>query len=154
MEYRNRGFGTRLLEQSLTKLREAGLKEAVGIAHENAPVTKFLYTKFNSTPSPLRSYAGGYRRNLSHGFPCLNVRVRRIEHRLHDFPPSCPSMSTDRFRASFAVPGSVIRLDSQACLPTSSHVEASSYSVATQSSARRRARHSAAVGVRRSRALR
>ncbi len=52
MEYRNRGFGTRLLEQSLTKLREAGLKEAVGIAHENAPVTKFLYTKFNGTPSP------------------------------------------------------------------------------------------------------
>ena len=51
-EYRNRGFGTRLLEQSLTKLREAGLKEAVGIAHENAPVTKFLYTKFNGTPTP------------------------------------------------------------------------------------------------------
>jgi predicted GNAT family acetyltransferase len=55
MEYRNRGFGTRLLEQSLTKLRDAGLKEAVGIAHENAPVTKFLYTKFNSTPSPYDS---------------------------------------------------------------------------------------------------
>ncbi|MEY2481669.1 MAG: hypothetical protein QOK24_197 [Verrucomicrobiota bacterium] len=52
MEYRNRGFGTRLLEQSLTKLRDAGLKEAIGIAHENAPVTKFLYTKFNSTASP------------------------------------------------------------------------------------------------------
>lgn len=52
MEYRNRGFGTRLLEQSLTKLREAGLKEAIGIAHENAPATKFLYTKFNGTPSP------------------------------------------------------------------------------------------------------
>lgn len=55
MEYRNRGFGTRLLEQSLTKLREAGLKEAVGIAHENAPCTKFLYTKFNGTPSPYDS---------------------------------------------------------------------------------------------------
>ncbi|MEY2494534.1 MAG: hypothetical protein QOJ45_1026 [Verrucomicrobiota bacterium] len=52
MEYRNRGFGTRLLEQSLTKLRDAGLKEAIAIAHENAPVTKFLYTKFNSTASP------------------------------------------------------------------------------------------------------
>jgi hypothetical protein len=52
MEYRHRGFGTRLLEQSLTKLREAGLKEAVGIAHENAPATKFLYPKFNGTPSP------------------------------------------------------------------------------------------------------
>jgi hypothetical protein len=52
MEYRNRGFGTRLLEQSLTKLRDAGLKEAIGIAHEKAPVTKFLYPKFNGTPSP------------------------------------------------------------------------------------------------------
>jgi hypothetical protein len=41
-----------LLEQSLAKLREAGLKEAIGIAHENAPVTKFLYTKFNGTSSP------------------------------------------------------------------------------------------------------
>jgi hypothetical protein len=52
MEYRNRGFGTRLLEQSLTKLCEAGLKEAFGVAKENAPVTKFLYTKFNGTASP------------------------------------------------------------------------------------------------------
>jgi predicted GNAT family acetyltransferase len=52
MEYRNRGFGTRLLEQSLTKLRDAGLREAVGVAKENAPVTKFLYTKFNGTASP------------------------------------------------------------------------------------------------------
>ena len=52
MEYRNRGFGTRLLEQSLSRLREAGLKEAIGIAHENAPVTKFLYPKFNGTSSP------------------------------------------------------------------------------------------------------
>lgn len=51
MEYRNRGFGTRLLEQSLTKLREAGLKEAFGVAKENAPVTKFLYPKFNGTAS-------------------------------------------------------------------------------------------------------
>ena len=52
MEYRNRGFGTRLLEQSLTRLRDAGVTEAIGIAKESAPVTKFLYTKFNGTPSP------------------------------------------------------------------------------------------------------
>ena len=51
MEYRNRGFGTRLLEQSLANLREAGLKEAFGVAKESAPVTKFLYTKFNGTAS-------------------------------------------------------------------------------------------------------
>jgi GNAT superfamily N-acetyltransferase len=51
-EYRNRGFGTRLLEQSLTRLREAGLQEASGVAKENAPATKFLYPKFNSTALP------------------------------------------------------------------------------------------------------
>jgi predicted GNAT family acetyltransferase len=52
MEYRNRGFGTRLLEQSLTRLRDAGVREAVGVAKENVPVTKFLYPKFNSTAAP------------------------------------------------------------------------------------------------------
>lgn len=52
MEYRNRGFGTRLLEQALTKLRDAGLKEAIGVAKENSPVSKFLYPKFNGTSSP------------------------------------------------------------------------------------------------------
>jgi len=52
LEYRNRGFGTRLLEQSLTRLRQAGLKEAIGIAYENVPVTKFLYPKFKGTPVP------------------------------------------------------------------------------------------------------
>lgn len=52
MEYRNRGFGTRLLEQALSRLREAGLREAAGVAKENVPVSKFLYPKFNATSSP------------------------------------------------------------------------------------------------------
>ena len=52
MEYRNRGFGTRLLEQALTRLREAGLPQASGVAKENVPVSKFLYPKFNATSSP------------------------------------------------------------------------------------------------------
>jgi len=52
VEYRNRGFGTRLLEHSLTRLREAGLSKAIGIAIESAPVTKFLYTKYNGKQSP------------------------------------------------------------------------------------------------------
>jgi hypothetical protein len=52
MEYRNRGFGTRLLEQSLLRLKEAGLIEAIGVTLENAPATKFLYTKFSSTSLP------------------------------------------------------------------------------------------------------
>ncbi len=51
MEYRNRGFGTRLLEQSLTRLRDAGLRQASGLAKENLPVAKFLYPKFNSAAS-------------------------------------------------------------------------------------------------------
>ena len=51
LEYRNRGFGTRLLEQSLSRLREAGLSEATGLAKENLPVTKFLYPKFNGSAS-------------------------------------------------------------------------------------------------------
>jgi hypothetical protein len=52
MEYRNRGFGTRLLEQALFRLREAGLREAAGVAKENVPVSKFLYPKFSATSSP------------------------------------------------------------------------------------------------------
>ncbi len=51
MEYRNRGFGTRLLEKTLTRLREAGLTQAAGVAKENVPVSKFLYPKFNATSS-------------------------------------------------------------------------------------------------------
>ncbi|HEV2806639.1 MAG TPA: GNAT family N-acetyltransferase [Chthoniobacterales bacterium] len=52
MEYRNRGFGTRLLEQALIRLREAGLSQAAGVAKENLPVSRFLYRKFNATSSP------------------------------------------------------------------------------------------------------
>lgn len=55
MEYRNRGFGTRLLERSLQTLRNAGLTQATGIAKENSPVTKFLYPKFDGTPGPYDS---------------------------------------------------------------------------------------------------
>jgi hypothetical protein len=49
MEYRNRGFGTRLLESSLKLMREAGFAHAVGVARENSPVAKFLYPKFHGT---------------------------------------------------------------------------------------------------------
>lgn len=51
-EYRNRGFGTRLLEQALTRLRESGLSQAAGVAKESVPVSKFLYPKFNATSAP------------------------------------------------------------------------------------------------------
>jgi predicted GNAT family acetyltransferase len=52
MEYRNRGFGTRLLEHALTRLREAGVVQASGVAKESVPVSKFLYPKFNATSEP------------------------------------------------------------------------------------------------------
>ena len=55
MEYRNRGFGTRMLERSLQTLRQSGLTQANGIAKENSPVTKFLYPKFAGTSSAYES---------------------------------------------------------------------------------------------------
>jgi hypothetical protein len=52
MEYRNRGFGTTLLESSLKLLQDAGLARAVGIAREHAPVARFLYPKFGGMLVP------------------------------------------------------------------------------------------------------
>src|SRR5438477_10538086 len=47
MEYRNRGFGTRLLQASLQRLRDSGLGRVSGIARELLPVAKFLCPKLN-----------------------------------------------------------------------------------------------------------
>lgn len=47
MEYRNRGFGTALLEESLRQLQAAGLTRAATTTKGNAPVSRFLYSKFN-----------------------------------------------------------------------------------------------------------
>jgi hypothetical protein len=52
MEYRNRGFGTRLFEASLQLLRDSGLTRASGIARELSPVAKFLYPKYNGVATP------------------------------------------------------------------------------------------------------
>lgn len=57
MEYRNRGFGTFLLERSLATLCEAGLTRACAIAKEQSPVAKFLYTKFDSIQAPFNAPA-------------------------------------------------------------------------------------------------
>jgi GNAT superfamily N-acetyltransferase len=53
MEYRNRGFGTRLLESSLKTLREGGLRRAVTITKQGVPVARFLYPKFCGAAEPL-----------------------------------------------------------------------------------------------------
>lgn len=47
MEYRNRGFGARLLAHSLNALRESGLDQASAITRENAFASRYLYPKFN-----------------------------------------------------------------------------------------------------------
>ena len=54
MEYRNRGFGTALLEESLRQLQAAGLTRAATATKGNAPVSKFLYPKFNGVLTPGR----------------------------------------------------------------------------------------------------
>jgi len=52
MEYRNRGLGTALLDESLRRLHAAGLSRAVALTKSNAPVAKFLYPKFNGLLTP------------------------------------------------------------------------------------------------------
>jgi GNAT superfamily N-acetyltransferase len=51
-EYRNRGLGSALLHASLGQLAQAGLPLAHAISKENAPCTRFVYTKFCSTRAP------------------------------------------------------------------------------------------------------
>ncbi|HEY3663479.1 MAG TPA: GNAT family N-acetyltransferase [Chthoniobacterales bacterium] len=52
MEYRNRGFGTALLGESLRQLHKAGLTRAAALTKSNVPVAKFLYPKFNGVLTP------------------------------------------------------------------------------------------------------
>jgi hypothetical protein len=53
MEYRNRGFGTLLLDRSLAGLREAGLAHASALARDITPAARFLYPKFGSVSAPV-----------------------------------------------------------------------------------------------------
>jgi hypothetical protein len=55
IEYRNRGFGTLLLEHSLQALRDAGLTTATGLTRDISPAAKFLYPKFGGFPTPVDS---------------------------------------------------------------------------------------------------
>jgi hypothetical protein len=52
MEYRNRGFGTLLLESSLRLLREQSFSRAVAVTRQNSPVARFLYPKFGGVAVP------------------------------------------------------------------------------------------------------
>src|SRR3954470_22801636 len=51
-EYRNRGIGSALLQESLLSLREAGLTRAHGICLDRSAVEKFVYRKFGSVSEP------------------------------------------------------------------------------------------------------
>jgi ribosomal protein S18 acetylase RimI-like enzyme len=51
-EYRSRGFGTALLQQSLERLREEGLRQVVAMARVNSTVARFVYPKFGGTHEP------------------------------------------------------------------------------------------------------
>ena len=53
MEYRNRGFGSRLLEHSFGALREAGVKRAFALTRSNTSVARFLYPKFHGVSAPI-----------------------------------------------------------------------------------------------------
>jgi GNAT superfamily N-acetyltransferase len=47
-EYRNRGIGSALLQESLHSLLASGLTRAYGICRERSPVEKFVYRKFGA----------------------------------------------------------------------------------------------------------
>lgn len=53
MEYRNRGFGSRLLEHSFNALREAGVTRAFALTRGNTSVARFLYPKFHGVSAPI-----------------------------------------------------------------------------------------------------
>lgn len=53
MEYRNRGLGTLLLVAALRQLRDAGVTRACAVTRDGSPAARFLYSKFNSNPSPI-----------------------------------------------------------------------------------------------------
>jgi GNAT superfamily N-acetyltransferase len=55
LEYRNRGFGTLLLEHSLRTLRDGGLQQACSLTRDLSPAAKFVYPKFGGSSAPVDS---------------------------------------------------------------------------------------------------
>ena len=52
-EYRSRGFGSALLQQSLERLREDGLHRAIALARVNSTAARFVYPKFGGAAEPI-----------------------------------------------------------------------------------------------------
>lgn len=51
-EYRSRGFGTALLQQSLERLYREGLREVFALARVNSTASRYVYPKFGGTVVP------------------------------------------------------------------------------------------------------
>ncbi len=52
-EYRSRGFGSALLQQSLERLLKEGLRRATAFARVNSTAARFVYPKFGGVAEPL-----------------------------------------------------------------------------------------------------
>ncbi|HVE15796.1 MAG TPA: GNAT family N-acetyltransferase [Chthoniobacterales bacterium] len=52
-EYRSRGFGSALLQHSLERLRDEGLKQANALVRVNSTSSRFVYPKFGGVAEPL-----------------------------------------------------------------------------------------------------
>jgi GNAT superfamily N-acetyltransferase len=51
-EYRNRGFGSLLLKESLLLAAKAGCNPIHGVTRTTSPAAKFVYPKYEGKPSP------------------------------------------------------------------------------------------------------
>jgi ribosomal protein S18 acetylase RimI-like enzyme len=51
-EYRNRGFGSLLLKESLLLAAKAGCTAIYGVTRATGPAAKFVYPKYGGKPSP------------------------------------------------------------------------------------------------------
>jgi hypothetical protein len=51
-EYRNRGFGSLLLKESLLLAAKAGCAAIYGVTRGTSPAAKFVYPKYGGKPSP------------------------------------------------------------------------------------------------------
>jgi predicted GNAT family acetyltransferase len=52
-EYRSRGFGSALLQQSLERLCDEGLQRAAALARVNSTTARFVYPKFGGVAEPV-----------------------------------------------------------------------------------------------------
>ena len=52
-EYRSRGFGTALLQQSLERLHDEGLRRVSALARVNSTAARFVYPKFGGMADPI-----------------------------------------------------------------------------------------------------